>query len=63
MTVQCEHNSKARIEGLCAKCKLIKPYMVFRYVDGCTKVGAEDRCCGYFWGSGREALDGQKCEW
>jgi hypothetical protein len=46
MSLVCEHNAF----GLCAKCKDLKPYTVFRDNPDCNKSGEEDHCCGYFWG-------------
>lgn len=63
MAVQCEHNSKLRLEGLCTKCKDVKPYMVFRMVhDTCPP---DCKQCGYFWGPGfpDENLKGQRPYW
>ena len=55
MEISCEHNSKLRKQGLCAKCADIKPYMVFRF-------GPKG---GYFWGPGYpiEAERGQRPYW
>lgn len=61
MAIQCEHNSKLRLDGLCAKCKALKPYMVFRFNPDCHK--EQCNCCGYFWGPGNEKFDGQPARW
>src|ERR1017187_583169 len=45
----CEHNSKARKPGLCAKCSDLKPYTVFKY---CKKQCFSCNECGWFYGSG-----------
>jgi hypothetical protein len=57
MSLICEHNSM----GLCAKCKDLKPYTVFKDNPECQKSGEEDKCCGYFYASGApEVLAGKK---
>lgn len=63
MAEQCPHNDKLRKVGACAKCSTDPAYMVFRWNKDCTKTGDDDRCCGYFWGSERKELAGQKARW
>lgn len=45
----CEHNSKARKPGLCAKCNDLKPYTTFKY---CKTQCLACKECGWFYGSG-----------
>lgn len=59
---QCEHMDKLRQVGVCGPCKAKPKWMVFRIDFDCMKQGAEDRCCGYFWGPAHPQA-GQKCEW
>lgn len=56
MADQCEHNSKLRMLGVCAKCKEKKPYLQFRLCKAKCLVCKE---CGYFWGPDNEKMDGQ----
>lgn len=45
----CEHNSKARLEGLCKSCKEAKPYTQFKY---CKEKCFSCNSCGWFYGPG-----------
>lgn len=61
MAVVCGCDKKGGLT-LCSKCKDLKPYTVFRFNPDCVKSGEEDKCCGYFYGSGcgQEELVGKK---
>ena len=57
----CEHNSKARKEGLCPKCAELKPFIQFKY---CKKQCFVCNECGWFWGPGAdESLAGRPIKW
>lgn len=47
----CEHNAKAKKEGLCAKCAELKPYKQFKT---CKKQCFNCKECGWFYGPGAE---------
>lgn len=51
MAVVCGCGKQVRM-SLCSKCIDLKPFTVFRYNPDCEKSGDEDKCCGYFYGSG-----------
>jgi hypothetical protein len=58
--IDCKHNRKLRLHGLCKDCKEKKPYMVFLLCkgDNCDHVNE----CGYFWGPGApDDLIGKRC--
>lgn len=56
----CDHNMKARRDGLCGPCSGVKVYMTYRLSKGCqTCQGCRE--CGWFWGPGApEALQGHR---
>lgn len=49
MAISCEHNMKARKEGMCAPCAAKQPYTVYRM---CGKLCTNCKVCGYFFGPG-----------
>lgn len=56
----CDHNMKARRDGLCGPCSVTKPYMTYRLGKSC-QTCRDCKECGWFWGAAApEALQGRR---